>query len=178
MRFVSTQLDGVVLVDIAPDRDERGLFARIFCRSEFSEAGLPMQVEQANLSSNTTAGTVRGLHFTVPPGRDRKVVRCVRGALYDVVVDVRPHSTSYLRHVAVELDAVNRTALHVPAGCAHGFQTLMDDTEVVYLHSQRYAPAHERGLRFDDPALGLTWPLQVSAVSDKDRAWPLLETPT
>ena len=174
MRFTPTAVDGPVVVDLELREDERGLFARTYCRSEFEAAGLLPLAEQCNLSWNSRAGTLRGMHWQVAPATEAKLVRCTAGAVLDVVVDVRPDSPSYLQSVSVELTAANRTALYVPPMFAHGYQTLVDDSEVVYQVSSAYTPGTERGLRHDDPALGLSWPLEVTVQSEKDRSWPLL----
>ena len=155
-------------------RDSRGLFARTYCRDEFEAHGLDPDLVQGNLSYNAARGTVRGMHFQFPPAAETKVVRCTRGALMDVIVDLRPESPTYLRHVAVELTADNRRTLYVPRRFAHGYQSLEDGTEVAYLTGTRYTPALEDGLRHDDPALAITWPLPAIELSDKDRAWRLL----
>jgi dTDP-4-dehydrorhamnose 3,5-epimerase len=167
---------GPVVVEVEPRRDERGFFARTFCRDEFERAGLEPVVAQANLSYNNRAGTVRGMHWQAPPHAEPKLVRCTRGAVLDVVVDMRDDSPTRLQHVGVELTADNRTALYVPAYFAHGYQTLVDDCEVVYQVGGAYAPQAERGVRFDDPALAIEWPLPVSVISAKDACWPLLDT--
>jgi len=166
--------DGPVLVGLEVREDERGFFARTFDRQEFTEAGLLPVVEQANLSYNHTAGMVRGMHYQVGPALEAKLVRCTRGAIVDVAVDVRPGSPTYLQHVSVELTADDRRALYVPPLFAHGYQTLQDGSEVSYHVSAPYTPSAERGLRHDDPALGIAWPLPVSGISDKDLRWPLL----
>lgn len=175
MRFTETDLPGAFVVDLEPVTDQRGLFARAFCADEMAEHGLEATVVQANLSHNPRRGTLRGFHYQVPPAAETKLVRCTRGAVLDVIVDLRPGSPSYLQHVAVELTADNRRSLYVPALFAHAYVTLADDTEVTYLVSERYTPGAERGIRFDDPALGVQWPVDVTVVSDKDRAWPLLD---
>jgi dTDP-4-dehydrorhamnose 3,5-epimerase len=172
--FTPTAVPGPVLVDLERRGDDRGFFARTYCRQEFLAAGLEPLGEQANVSWNEVAGTLRGMHLQLPPATEAKLVRCTAGAVYDVVVDVRPGSPTYLRSVAVELNACDRRALYVPPMFAHGYQTLTDGAEVVYQVSQAYAPGVERGLRHDDPAIGLTWPLPVSRISAKDASWPLL----
>jgi dTDP-4-dehydrorhamnose 3,5-epimerase len=174
VRFAETDLAGVVLVDLEPHEDERGFFARAFCADEFAAHGLSGQVAQANTSFNHRRGTVRGLHWQAEGAEEAKFFRCIRGATWHVVVDVRPESPTRLRHSGVELSAESRRGLYVPPLCATGYQTLTDGAEVLYLVSARYSPAHERGLRYDDPALGIEWPLPVSVVSEKDRGWPLL----
>lgn len=166
---------GVALVDLTLHEDERGFFARTFCREEFLAAGLEPTVEQCNLSYNHLAGTLRGLHYQVDPAPEAKLVRCTRGAVLDVIVDLRPGSPTYLQHVSAELTADNRRALYVPAYFAHGYQSLVDASEVTYQVSAAYTPGTERGLRHDDPALGLSWPLRVTSISAKDAGWPLME---
>lgn len=174
MRIISTPIDGVAIIELERREDDRGFFARTYDRDEFIAAGLEPAVEQCNMSYNHKAGTLRGMHLQVAPHPETKLVRCVRGALVDIIVDMRPGSPTRLEHVSVELTAENRRALFVPAYFAHGFQTLVDDTEVVYQVSGAYTPAAERGLRSDDPDLGLSWPVPVTAISEKDRSWPLL----
>jgi dTDP-4-dehydrorhamnose 3,5-epimerase len=175
MKIIPTVIDGVFTIDLQPFSDARGLFARTFCADEFVAAGLDPAVAQGSMAYNHLAGTVRGMHWTAEPMRESKLVRVTRGALLDVIVDVRPGSPTYLTHVAVELTADNRRALYVAPGLAHGYQTLVDATEAVYQMNTAYRPGHDRGVRFDDPALAIAWPLPVSVISDKDRAWPLLE---
>jgi len=172
--FEETDIPGVKIIDLEVRGDDRGFFARTFCREEFIAAGLEPLVEQANVSFNYRAGTLRGMHFQVSPHPEDKLIRCVRGAIIDTIVDMRWDSPTRLQHVSVELTAENRRALFVPAYFAHGYQTLVDDTEVTYQVSGAYAPSAERGLRHDDPALGLEWPLPVEEISPKDAAWPLL----
>lgn len=175
MIFHRTPIAGVAIIDLEPRADDRGFFARSFDRDEFIAAGLEPHLEQANISFNNKAGTLRGMHFQVAPNPETKLIRCTRGALLDTIVDMRWGSPTRLQHVSVELTADNRRALFVPAFFAHGYQTLMDETEATYMVSGAYAPASERGLRHDDPALGLAWPLPVSDTSAKDASWPLLE---
>jgi dTDP-4-dehydrorhamnose 3,5-epimerase len=174
MIFSETAVQDAFLVDLEPRSDQRGFYARTFCAREFEAHGLSPAVAQGGLSYNRRRGTLRGMHYQVAPAAEAKLVRCVGGAVLDVIVDLRPDSPTYLRHVAVELSAANRRALYVPPLCAHGFQTLTDDAEVSYQMSEFYAPAQERGVRYDDPALGLAWPLPVSEISAKDAGWPLL----
>lgn len=176
MRFEETPLTGAFVIEIEPHADDRGFFARTYCAREFEEHGLETRVVQANLSYNRSKGTLRGMHYQAPPAGEAKLVRCIRGAIHDVIVDLRPDSPTYLQHVGVDLTAENRRALFVPALFAHGFQTLEDEVEVFYQVSEFYTPGAERGLRHDDPALGISWPLPVSEISDKDRSWDLLET--
>ncbi len=175
MVFKETPLIGAFVVDLEEHRDDRGSFARAFCRREFEEHGLDGTVVQANLSVNRHAGTVRGMHYQVPPATETKFVRCLRGAIHDVIIDLRPESGTYGQHFGIELSAENRTALYVPRMFAHGFQTLVDDSEVMYLVGEFHAPGAERGVRHDDPAFGIAWPLPVAVISDKDAAWESFE---
>jgi len=175
MRFTETALPGAWIIDVEPHADERGFFARGFCADEFTAHGLNPVVAQTNLSANTRAGTLRGMHYQVPPAPEAKLVRCARGAIHDVIVDMRPDSPTHRQWIGVDLTEDNNRALYVPELFAHGFLTLADDTFVTYQVSQAYTPGTERGLRYDDPALGITWPAAVTVISDKDAAWPLLE---
>lgn len=175
MEFRTTDIPGVVVTSLECHEDERGFFARSWCSKEFGAHGLPTVMVQANISFNRRAGTLRGLHFQLPPAREGKLVRCVRGTILDVVVDMRRESPTYLRNVTVELSDGNRLALYVPPGIAHGFQTLVDDTEVHYLMSDSYHPDLSSGIRWDDPALGITWPLPPTGMSGRDRTWPDLD---
>jgi dTDP-4-dehydrorhamnose 3,5-epimerase len=172
MVILPTELPGVFLIEPEMLTDDRGSFARSFCVDEFAAAGIDFEVVQANLSCNKYSGTLRGMHYQRPPHAEAKVVRCTSGAMYDVVVDLRPDSATYCRWFAAELNANNKKALFIPEGCAHGFQTLLDNTEVDYLMSVRYAPEHSAGVRYDDPAFGIEWPLPVTFVSERDRSWP------
>ncbi len=175
MKFTETELSGAFILDIEPITDNRGFFARVFDPREFEAHGIAPPLAQFNLSYNTYRGTLRGMHFLKPPRAEAKLVRVIRGALLDQIVDIRPYSPTYLQHISVELTADNRRALYVPEGFAHGFQTLEDDTEVFYQMSEFYQPGGDTGLRYDDPALGLSWPLPVSEISEKDATWPLME---
>jgi len=177
MRFTETDLPGAFIIDIQPLEDERGFFARGFCERELAEHGLIPRVVQANISFNRRKGTLRGMHYQVAPHEETKLVRCTRGALYDVIVDLRPDSSTYLQWTGVELTANNHRALFVPQGFAHGFQTLQDDTEAFYQVSEFYTPTAERGLRYDDPAIAIHWPLAVTSISAKDAAWPDVQVP-
>jgi len=175
MRFIATELAGACIIEPEPHKDSRGLFARTFCAREFREHGLLDTFVQCNTSWNSLTGTLRGLHHQLPPSSEVKLVRCTAGALWDVVVDLRPDSPTYLQHVGVELTAKNRRALYIPEMFAHGFQTLEDGTEVFYQMSDFYAPKSARGVRYDDPKLGIKWPLPVASISDQDRSWALLK---
>lgn len=174
MRFTATELDGPMIVDIEPRLDSRGFFARSFCAREFGEHGLRIEIAQCNVSFNHVRGTVRGLHYQLPPAAEAKLIRCTHGAIHSVIVDVRKDSPTYLRHFSIDLRASERRALYVPEMFANGYQALSDDAEVTYQVSEFYDPEAERGLRHDDPLLGIEWPLPVTAVSPKDAGWPLL----
>lgn len=175
MIYHETTLKDAWLIDLERRGDERGWFARTMDAREFEARGMDHLFVQQNASTSARAGTVRGLHFQRGADAEAKLVRCLRGAILDVIVDLRRGSPSFMRHEAFELSAANGRMLYVPRGFAHGFQTLVDDVEVSYLVSAFYAPASEGGLRHDDPRLGLAWPLPVSVISPKDAAWPLLE---
>jgi dTDP-4-dehydrorhamnose 3,5-epimerase len=175
MRFSATKLIGAWIVEPQLHEDSRGFFARTYCSREFREQGLVDNFVQCNTSWNARKGTVRGLHFQVPPSSEVKLVRCTAGSLWDTVVDLRPDSPTYLQYFAIELSARNRLALYIPEMFAHGFQTLEDATEVFYQMSEFYAPKLAQGIRYDDPKIGIQWPLPVTAISDKDLSWTFLE---
>jgi len=171
MIFTPTQVEGVVIIDVEPRRDDRGFFARAFCAKEFEAQGLKSNFVQANMSFNPHLGTLRGMHWQAAPHEEVKVVRCTRGVIFDVAVDVRPVSPTFGKWTGVELSADNARALYIPEGCAHGYLTLTPDAEVHYLVSAFYAPAHERGARWDDPFFAITWPDTPSRiVSPRDEA--------
>jgi dTDP-4-dehydrorhamnose 3,5-epimerase len=173
MIFSPTRIRGAMVVEMEPCEDERGLFARGFCRKEFEAHGLNPDVAQANIGLSRRRGTLRGLHYQIPPHAETKLVRCTSGAVFDVIVDLRPESASYKQWVGVELTAANRRMLYAPEGCAHGYLALADDTEVFYLVSEFYSPGAERGLRWNDPAFRIEWPITEDLrISDKDRSWP------
>lgn len=173
MIFTETSLAGAYLVDLEPHTDERGFFARAWCRREFEEHRLLADLVQCNINHNTLAGTLRGMHFQRHPHAEVKLVRCTRGALYDVIVDLRPESPTHTRWIGVELNAENRRMLYVPEGFAHGYQALVPDTEAFYQVSEYYTPEAEGGVRWDDPAFGIIWPdAEQRIVSTKDQAWP------
>ena len=175
MKFNPTPLAGACTIDLEKRGDDRGFFARLFCETEFAEAGLETRFLQINNSLSGSKGTLRGLHYQLPPAAEVKVVRCVRGALWDVILDLRAGSASFGKWFGTELSAENRTMMYVPRGFAHGFVTLTDDAEAIYLVSAAYSPDNERGVRYDDPAVGIEWPLQPADISDKDRNWPDLD---
>jgi len=168
MRFEELTIAGAMLVHIEPRPDDRGFFARTFCVDEFAAQGLPSAAVQSSISYNTRAGTVRGMHFQWPPSQEAKLVRCLRGKLFDVLLDLRPQSPSNLRHQALTLDQDNRAAVFIPAGVAHGFQTLADDTEVLYQMTDYYVAELQSGVRWNDPQFGISWPLQQIVISDRD----------
>jgi dTDP-4-dehydrorhamnose 3,5-epimerase len=175
MIFTETRLRGAFTIDIEPREDSRGFFARVFCQREFQEHGLKPLIAQANVAFNRRKGTVRGMHFQYPPAAETKLVRATRGKILDVIVDLRPESPTYLQHVAVELSADNHRALYVPERFAHGYQVLEDMTETSYEVGEFYAPGDEGGLRHDDRRLGLSWPLPIGAISEKDGSWKTLD---
>lgn len=175
MLFTETRIPGAMVIDLQPHADERGFFARFFCADEFAEHGLRTDIVQGNVSFNAHRGTVRGFHYQVAPATEAKLLRCVRGAVHAVVVDMRTASPTYLRHIAIELTADSHRALYIPDMCAAGIQTLVDDTELMYHVSASYTPHAERGLHHADPRLGVEWPLPITTVSAKDEAWPLLD---
>lgn len=170
--FKPTPLAGAFIVEPELKHDARGLFARTWCREEFAAHGLNVAVAQCNLSFTERRGTVRGLHYQDAPHQEAKLVRCVRGAMHDVILDLRPHSPTFRRHFAVELREGTYRMLYVPEGVAHGFQTLTDGTEVAYQMSELYRPDAQRGVRWDDPAFAIPWPEPVRLVSDRDRSFP------
>ena len=173
MRFEALNLHQAVLARIEPHSDERGFFARTFCAQEFARAGLPTEAVQASVSFNTKRGTIRGMHFQWPPSREGKLVRCLRGSVLDVLLDLRPGSPTYLRHVSVQLDEENRDAVFIPHGVAHGFQTLSDSTEVLYQLTDVYTPDLATGVRWNDPAFAIEWRMQNGIViSERDAQYP------
>jgi dTDP-4-dehydrorhamnose 3,5-epimerase len=177
VRFEETTIPGVFVVELEPHADERGFFARAFCAQEFAEHGLVPEVAQANMALSNQAGTTRGLHFQTALAPEAKFFRCISGETFNVAVDAREGSPTFGRWVGVHLSAANRRALYIPPLCAAGYQTLTDGAEVLYTVSGTYTPAAERGLRLDDPTIGVDWPLRPTVVSDKDRAWDLLPGP-
>jgi dTDP-4-dehydrorhamnose 3,5-epimerase len=172
MKFHETELQGAFVIELDKMEDNRGFFARSWCQQEFEEHGLVPRVVQANLSFNDKAGTLRGMHYQISPYEETKLVRCTRGALYDVILDLRPESPTYKRWIGVELTEQNYKMLYVPASFAHAFITLEDNTEAAYFVSEAYTPGAERGLRWDDPTFGITWPRSVEVISGKDANWP------
>ncbi len=175
MIFTETRLKGAHIIDIERRCDDRGFFGRSFCQNEFASHGLKTAVAQCNVSFNTKKGTLRGMHFQLPPRAEAKLVRCTRGAIYDVIIDLRPESPTYCEWISVELTADNCRMLYIPEGWAHGFQTLENDSEVFYQMFEFYAPDQARGVRWDDPAFGITWPIPNPVISEKDRTYEFLK---
>jgi len=172
--FTETALKGAYVIDLERRGDERGFFARTFCAEEFGQHGLATRFVQANTSLSADAGTLRGLHFQRAPAEEAKLMRCVAGAMWDVIVDIREGSPTYLQSFGAELSAENGRQMYVPKGFAHGFQTLAPNTMAAYMVDEYYTPGVEEGFRFDDPALGIDWPHAVTVVSEKDQTWPLI----
>ena len=175
MKFEETKLPGIFEIHIEPKADDRGFFARSWCRKEFEAHGLDARMAQCNISFNRRKGTLRGVHYQVPPYSEAKVVRCTHGSIYDVIVDLRPQSPTFKQWTAIVLTAEKRNMAYVPENCAHGFLTLEDETEVFYLMSEFYDAASARGVRFDDPAFGIAWPATVEVISERDRTYPDFE---
>jgi dTDP-4-dehydrorhamnose 3,5-epimerase len=172
MIFTETALSGAFVIDPETQEDARGLFARTWCQRELEARGLDTRMAQCSTSFNKRKGTLRGLHYQVAPAAETKIVRCTRGSLYDVVVDLRPSSPTFLGHVGIVLTADNRRMVYVPSGCAHGFQTLEDDTEIFYQISEFWAPEHARGVRWDDPLFEIAWPHDQRTIIERDRNYP------
>lgn len=174
MRLSNTILSGSFVIDIEPHEDHRGFFARTFCSKEFDALGLSPKVAQTSIAFNRRKGTLRGLHFQFPPASETKLVRCTAGSILDVIVDLRPESPTFLTSVSVVLSSVNRRAMYIPKRFAHGYQVLEDDSEVVYQMDEFFHPELAQGLAYNDPLLGVDWPLPITAISEKDRNWPSL----
>jgi dTDP-4-dehydrorhamnose 3,5-epimerase len=172
MIFTRTRLEGALLIDIERKEDERGFFARTWCRQELAALGLDTKIAQESVSYNRLRGTVRGLHFQRAPHEETKIVQCTRGAIFDVIVDMRPYSSSYLQWQGFDLTAETRRAVYIPKGFAHGFQTLAEHCEVAYKMSTFYAPEASGGYRYDDVAFRIAWPLAVTMISERDLCWP------
>jgi len=167
--FRETELPGAFVIELQKYEDERGFFARCWCQQEFESHGLNPRTVQGNISFNKVKGTLRGMHYQVAPHAETKLVRCTRGAIYDVIIDLRRESPTYKRYVSEVLSSTNYKALFIPEGCAHGFQTLEDNSEVFYQMSEFYSPEHQRGLRYNDPAFRINWPIEATVISDRDR---------
>jgi dTDP-4-dehydrorhamnose 3,5-epimerase len=175
MRFMEIGIGGAWVIDPSPHQDDRGRFLRAWCTREFAEQAINFLPVQANMAFSKARGTVRGMHFQVAPATEAKLVRCTRGAIFDVVLDLRPESPSYGDWYGVELSAENGRMLYIPENCGHGYQTLEDSTEMHYMTSEFYTPSAARGVRFDDPEFDIQWPLDATVVSEQDRNWPLFE---
>ena len=176
MIFHETRLPGVFEIHLEPKADERGFFARSWCQKEFESHGLNSKVVQCSISFNARKGTLRGLHYQAAPYAETKIVRCTQGAIYDVAVDLRPQSTTFRNWTAVVLSAANHSMLYIPEGCAHGFLTLEDDTEIVYQMSEFHNADSARGVRWDDPAFQIEWPTAIKVISERDRTYPNFES--
>ncbi|TRZ87846.1 MAG: dTDP-4-dehydrorhamnose 3,5-epimerase [Methanosarcinales archaeon] len=174
MKFVEAPLAGAYVIELEPFLDERGLFARTFCQKEFATIGFHKQIVQINHSVTSQKGAIRGMHYQLPPACETKIIRCVQGKVFDVMVDRRAGSPTFMQWHGVELSKDNMRMIYIPEGFAHGFQTLTDNAELIYHHSAFYSPEYERGLRFDDPALAIKWPLKANGVSERDKNHPLL----
>lgn len=172
MIFHELEIPGAYLLEPERREDHRGFFARTYCRRELEARGLDPTVVQCNISVNHRRGTVRGMHYQAPPYEEIKLVRCTSGAIWDVIVDLRPSSTTFKRHLGIELTAANRLSLYIPAGLAHGFQSLEDDTEIFYQMSEFYHPECARGIRWNDPAFEIEWPIPISVISERDLKFP------
>jgi dTDP-4-dehydrorhamnose 3,5-epimerase len=178
MCFISTHVEGALLVDPILKTDNRGHFSRAWCMREFAEQGIDFVPVQGNMGFSLRKGTVRGMHFQMEPAREAKLIRCTRGSVFDVVVDLRSESPSYCKWYGAELTADNGRMLYIPERCAHGYQTLEDSTDLYYLTSQYYTPSAASGVRFDDPVFGIEWPLEATVISEQDRNWPLMNDRT
>lgn len=176
MRFTPTLLAGAFVVDLEPQEDSRGFFARTYCEKEFAAHGIRHYPVQSNVSFNAVRGTLRGMHYQRPPYAEAKLVRCTAGRIFDVIVDLREQSPTHYQWFGVELDSCSHRALYVPEGFAHGFQTLEDNTEVFYQMFSFFQPGYGDGLRWNDPHLGIEWPLDTVVISDKDRTYPLISS--
>lgn len=172
MIFNPTPLKGSFVIELSPVTDSRGWFARAFCKNEFSEIGHVKEWVQINHSFTKARGTLRGMHFQIPPCEEIKLVRCITGSVYDVIIDIRKNSQSYLKWFSTELSASNKKMIYIPEGFAHGFQTLTENSELIYHHSEFYTPGSEKGIMFNDPAINIKWPLPISDISEKDKNHP------
>ena len=169
MKFIETPLKNAFVIQLEPFKDERGAFVRTFCKKEFEQIGHTAEFVQFNQSYNSIKGTIRGMHYQEPPAAEIKLIRCVKGKVYDVIVDIRKSSPTFLRWFAVELSATNNKMIYIPHGFAHGFQTLENESELLYHHSGFYTPAVEKGIHYNDPLIEIEWPIPVSIISEKDK---------
>lgn len=175
MRFEKTNIEGLYIIHVKKQEDDRGLFTRTFCKKEFEEINFDKEFVQFNHSFNKHKGTLRGMHFQKAPFKETKLIRCVQGSVYDVAVDIRKNSPTFLQHFALELSEENMVSILIPEGFAHGFQTMEDNSSLVYHHTEYYKPEAEAGLRFSDPALNITWKIAAGAMSDKDKSYQLID---
>lgn len=175
MKYIETPLKGAYIIELEPYQDSRGLFARTFCKKEFQKIGHSKEFVQFNHSVTLQKGTIRGMHYQVPPSSEIKLIRCIRGNVYDVIIDIRYGSSTFLKYHAVELNEANMKMIYVPEGFAHGFQTLENNTQLIYHHTQFYNPEHERGIRYNDPATNIHWPLVPVNLTEKDNNYPLID---
>lgn len=174
MIFTETPLKGAYIVETKPYTDDRGLFARTFCKNEFQQIGHTKEFVQFNHSVTTHKGSIRGMHYQLPPFSEIKLIRCIRGKVFDVIIDIRQGSPTFLKHFSIELSEENRLSLYIPEGFAHGFQTLEDNAQLIYHHTSFYQPGYEGGIRFSDPVVSINWPLQVTRISEKDSNYEFL----
>lgn len=176
MKFIETELKGAYTIEIEPSVDDRGWFSRVFCMKEFGQINHNENFVQINHSSNTNKGTVRGIHYQIPPKAETKLIRCIRGEIFDVIIDLRENSPTFLQWIGVELSAENMKMIYVHEGFAHGFQTLEDNSELIYHHTSFYDPSAERGIKYNDKLVGIKWPLDITNISEKDTNYPLLDS--
>ena len=174
MIFIETPIKGLVLIELEPYQDERGHFFRVFCKNEFKKIDFPKNIVQINQSLTKSKGTVRGMHFQNPPKTEIKIIKCTKGSVFDVAIDLRINSSTFLKWHSEILSADNMKMIYIPEGFAHGFQTLEDNTELLYLHSEFYSPEHEGGIRYDDPMIDIKWPLEITEISERDRNFKLI----
>lgn len=175
MKFIETELSGAFIIELEPFVDERGLFARTFCREEFAKVGFNKQIVQINHSITKNKGTIRGMHFQLTPALESKIIRCINGAVFDVMVDIRAGSSTFLKWYGTELSKENMRMVYIPEGFAHGFQALTDNAELIYHHTELYSSEYERGLKYDDPVLSIDWPLEVKTISARDGSYPFVD---
>ncbi|MCL5030021.1 MAG: dTDP-4-dehydrorhamnose 3,5-epimerase [Bacteroidetes bacterium] len=168
MKFINTNIEGVFIIVLEPHKDERGMFSRIYCKNEFQSISADKDFVQVNYSFTLKKGTIRGLHFQSPPKQESKIVKCISGKVFDVVVDIRKNSRTYLKWIPTELSKENMKMIYIPEGCAHGFQTLEDNCEMLYFHSEFYSPEYERTIYFDNKQININWPLDVTEISERD----------
>lgn len=172
MKFIKNNIKNSYLIALDKYEDKRGFFARVFCKKEFSKIGINLDIVQSNQSLTKTKGSIRGMHFQMEPFAETKIIKCLSGTIYDVIIDLRKDSPSFNKYFGTELSSKEKNMLIVPKGCAHGFQTLEDNTEIFYFVTQYYNPDSERGIRWNDPKFKISWPIQVTSISDKDKNWP------